>query len=276
MKKTSSPHQLLALLPYLALISICAYASAIAFQLGYYSAFDIDLFIINPRVDPTSLSAIGIVIISAFFVTAEILILKKIEKSKTLAPAIISDLLLISGTVAVVVTYFLKLDEIESNLGHNPLNNFIALLTPIIVVVLYVIRAILIRALILDNKSFRDAYIETSFLKPSNTPLKTGRNSRIAIRWTALSIAVLLLVVAIPALIGNQYAVKRHSFTTLIGQNQDEHKSIVIGSTADGYIIKNYSAKKQKFTGEWGIVRDGDLKFSTIQIKSVREQKRAR
>ncbi len=264
-------------LPYLALISIASYACSIAFQLGYFAAFKVDLFIISPRIDPTSLFTLAIVIGVIAMGAAEISLLNWFATRKSFSAALVVDIFLLGIFGGPYITYLLNMNEINNNIAERggPPGYFVHVL-PLLIVIMYAIRVIKLFQMIKSkNVKFTDAFAATSPFLLLETKKAQSKKSGRYTRWIFLSLIVVLLFVVLPATAGNSYAKSKSNFTEIVPEKKSKNnlKTIIVGAAANGYVVKIYDTNKKKFTSSWQIVNADNLELRPIKLTSIDDQK---
>lgn len=149
---------------------------------------------------------------------------------------------------------------------------FLAILIATIAKRSYDIRLYAKKELLKPKKSIKEAYIETSFLKPSRRSRKKKKGS-LGELLTASTFILLVTVAVLPYAVGEVVATDRSNFSELVTPAPEKGlKTVVIGQSSDGYIIKSYNIEKAKYESGWGVYKEDVVKFRPIDVKSLNAQ----
>lgn len=254
-------------LPFLAVFSIAAYSCAIMVQLGYYSEYRIDMFILTPRVDPTSLLTIIVVIIFTILAIAQFKLMNYLRRSERFVPALITDFVIfLTLTYSFLKPSVLQFEWIDINFNLN-------LLYGAVLVAIYSVR---IKAAVdiyrKNPKNWHQIYIATSFWRIGGRVGKNA-NSKMTIHWSGVVLIALITTIAVPYAVGSSFALARTEYVELVTSVRTDTTQIVIGQSSDGYVIKGYDEREKKFNDAWAIVKKDNLEFRSKSIVSLEEQK---
>lgn len=255
------------LLPFAAVFTVASYACTILLQLGYYTQFDVDLLLVTPRVDPTSLVSIVIIVVVLLCALGQYKLITHLKQTPRFLSAAITDGLLLFS----LVYSFLKSDSLTGIYGIDLHLNIVY---GVVLAVLYGIRLVAASRMYRANeRDWKYIYIATSLWK-IDKKITRSSGATMTISWTVLIIAVLCINGVLPYVVGSSFALTRTEYTELlIGEQKDPRiRDIVIGQVSDGYIIKKYNEAQKTFENSWMIVRADSLEFQPKSIVSLEMQ----
>lgn len=265
-------------LPFMAVTSAVAYGSTVVFQLAYYRAFGVDIFLVTPRTDPASLATLTIFIVVLLVAYLYMLLIKWSYETVSLI-AVISEDILFSGSILLgSAVGLISRGEISASVeGFNATLFLVSLLVPIVAIISFWIRRIVvIRRLTRATHGavgFKDAYMNTRAwgVKPNQNAASGSivLMPKVRLVGTSLLLAVLSLLV-----IGNDVARSRHTFPMLVKPQNNSQATItvVVGKVAEGYIAKDYNQKAGEFKPGWKLLTEDNMEFVRVNIKSLKEQ----